>query len=163
MVNNNDEAFMQLALQQAEYALDINEVPVGAVIVKNGEVISTGYNQRETNKNALHHAEMIAINKACEKLGGWRLFECEMYVNLEPCPMCAGAIIQSRIKRVVIGASDTKTGCAGSVVDLFSLSFPHKVQVEKGVLQQQAIQLLDRFFVNLRKISKDRPKWKKTE
>ena len=117
-----DEKFMKEALKQAKKAASIGETPIGAVIVRDGEIIARGYNKRETKKNALLHAEIIAINKACKKLGGWRLPRCEMYVTLEPCPMCAGAIINSRIENLYFGAYDKKSGCAGSVINLFVLS-----------------------------------------
>ncbi|MEG2054189.1 MAG: nucleoside deaminase, partial [Oscillospiraceae bacterium] len=137
---------MKIALEQAKFALALNEVPVGAVIVKNGEVIATGYNRRETDKNALLHAEMVAINAACAVLGGWRLWECEMYVTLEPCPMCAGAIINSRIRRVVYGACDQKEGCCESVVDLFALPFNHTPIIVKGVCEDESNKMLKEFF-----------------
>ena len=114
-----DEQLMQAALEEARAAAALGEVPVGAVVAKDGEIIAAAHNTRETEKNALHHAELLAIDAACKKLGGWRLWECELFVTLEPCPMCAGAIINSRIRRVVYGAADTKAGCCGSLTDLF--------------------------------------------
>ena len=125
-----DSELMGLALEEARKAAALGEVPVGAVVARNGEVVAAAHNTRETEKNALHHAELLAIDAACKKLGGWRLWECELFVTLEPCPMCAGAIINSRIRRVVYGAADTKAGCCGSVTDLFAMPFNHHPVVE---------------------------------
>ncbi len=127
-----DSELMGLALEEARKAAALGEVPVGAVVARNGEVVAAAHNTRETEKNALHHAELLAIDAACKKLGGWRLWECELFVTLEPCPMCAGAIINSRIRRVVYGAADTKAGCCGSVTDLFAMPFNHHPVVEQG-------------------------------
>lgn len=143
--------FMKMALKEAKKAYAEGEVPVGAVIVRNGEIIARGRNKREKNKNALAHAEIMAIDKACKKLGGWRLFECEMFVTLEPCPMCAGAIINSRLKKVTIGALDEKSGAVSSVVSLFELPFNHKPETEIGLLQEECKELLSSFFKELRK------------
>lgn len=143
---------MRQALALAQEAADGLETPVGAVIVRNGEVIATGKNRRETGKNALYHAEIEAIDNACKKLGGWRLPGCTLYVTLEPCPMCTGAIINARIERVVYGASDAKAGSMGSVIDLTQLPYNHKPAVERGVLQEECAALLSSFFKNLRKI-----------
>lgn len=151
MVTQKDYEFMRMALEQAKIAGEMGEVPIGAVVVKDGEVISTGYNLREINKNSLCHAELIAIDKACEKLGGWRLHECELYVTLEPCPMCAGAIINSRIRRVVFGAFDPKAGSCGSLINLFACDFNHRPALKAGVLQQECADLLQSFFKKLRK------------
>ncbi|MEG2404607.1 MAG: nucleoside deaminase, partial [Oscillospiraceae bacterium] len=118
-----DTDYMRLAINEAQKAAEIGEVPIGAVIVRNGEVISAAHNTRECEKNATHHAELLAIDAACKALGGWRLMDCELYVTLEPCPMCAGAIINSRIKRVIYGAKDAKAGCCGSVANLFAMPF----------------------------------------
>ena len=148
----NDILFMRQALALAQEAADELETPVGAVIVRNGEVIATGKNRRETGKNALYHAEIEAIDNACKKLGGWRLPGCTLYVTLEPCPMCTGAIINARIERVVYGASDAKAGSMGSVIDLTQLPYNHKPAVERGVLQEECAALLSSFFKNLRKI-----------
>lgn len=148
-MDKND--FMMLALEQAKKAYDDGEVPVGAVIVRNGEVISTGRNRREKEKNALCHAEIEAINGACNKLGGWRLWECEMYVTLEPCPMCAGAIINSRLIKVTYGAKDNKNGAVNSVTELFSLPFTHKPEYEGGVMEKECSEILSDFFLKLRK------------
>ena len=147
-----DFDFKNLAIEQAKLSADELEVPVGAVIVRNGEVVSVGRNRRENGKNALAHAEIEAIDLACKKLGGWRLWECEMYVTLEPCPMCTGAIINSRIRRLVFGASDYKAGSCGSVVNLFDLPYNHKPEVLSGFMQEECSAILTDFFANLRKI-----------
>ena len=146
-----DKEFMTIAIEQAKLAADEFEVPVGAVIVRNGEVVSVGRNRRENGKNALAHAEIEAIDLACKKLGGWRLWECEMYVTLEPCPMCTGAIINSRLRRVVYGASDYKAGSCGSVVNLFALPYNHKPELVSGFMADECAALLSEFFANLRK------------
>lgn len=143
---------MKEALRQAKKAAEIDETPIGAVIVQDGKIIARGYNKRETKKNALLHAETIAIDKACRKLGGWRLPRCDMYVTLEPCPMCAGAIINSRIENVFFGAYDKKSGCAGSAVNLFEKGlFNHNVNVTGGILETECAEILSSFFKNLRK------------
>lgn len=143
---------MREALKQAKKAASIGETPIGAVIVRDGEIIARGYNKRETKKNALLHAEVIAINKACKKLGGWRLPRCDMYVTLEPCPMCAGAIINARIENVYFGAYDAKSGCAGSKTDLFKAGlFNHDVNVTGGVMETECASVLTEFFRELRK------------
>lgn len=161
-----DYELMGLALEQAKKAAALGEVPVGAVIAKDGEPIAFGYNTRETEKNATHHAELIAIDKACKALGGWRLWQCELFVTLEPCPMCSGAIINSRLKRVVYGAADTKAGCCGSITNLFAMPFNHKPIIESGLREQEAAQLLSEFFQQLREKRKHSPKgeqpWKKS-
>ena len=146
-----DREFMNLAIEQAKISASELEVPVGAVIVRNGEVVSVGRNRREIGKNALAHAEIEAIDLACKKLGGWRLWECEMYVTLEPCPMCTGAIINSRIRRLVFGASDYKAGSCGSVVNLFDLPYNHKPEVVEGFMQEECSAMLTEFFADLRK------------
>jgi len=146
----NHEDFMKKALILAEEAEKEGEVPVGAVVVCDGEIVGTGRNRRETEKNALCHAEIEAINNACKNLGGWRLFKCDLYVTLEPCPMCAGAIINSRIKNVYFGANDYKNGACGSIVNLFNLDFNHKPNFEKGILENECSEILTRFFKNLR-------------
>ena len=148
-----NEKFMRRALILAKKSALEGEVPVGSVIVKDGKVIATGRNKRENKKNALHHAEIEAINKACRKIGEWRLLDCDMYVTLEPCPMCAGAIINSRIRRVYYGAKDPKTGACESVVDLFDLGFNHKPEVISGVLEEECSAILKTFFKKLRKRS----------
>ncbi len=144
------KTMMSLAVNQANIALSENEVPIGAVISRGSEVISVGHNQREGAKNALLHAEIEAINEACHALGGWRLEGCELFVTLEPCPMCAGAIINSRIATVIYGASDPKAGACGSVIDLFGFPFNHKPAVVKGVLEEDCARLLKNFFAGLR-------------
>ena len=146
-----DRDYMNLAIEQAKISASELEVPVGAVIVRNGEVVSVGRNRREIGKNALAHAEIEAIDLACKKLGGWRLWECEMFVTLEPCPMCTGAIINSRIRRLVFGASDYKAGSCGSVVNLFDLPYNHKPDVVEGFMQEECSAMLTEFFADLRK------------
>lgn len=141
---------MQKALQLAKISAAEGEVPVGAVIVKGDEIVGTGRNRREYGKNALYHAEIEAIDSACKTLGGWRLWECDMYVTLEPCPMCAGAIINSRIKTVYYGASDLKAGSFGSVVDFNSLPYNHKPEIVSGVMEDEAKEMLSSFFKALR-------------
>lgn len=145
-----DERFMQEALRLAREAANEGEVPVGAVIVKDGEILSRGRNRRELGKNALCHAELEAIHNACTTLGGWRLWQCELYVTLEPCPMCTGAIINARIPRVIYGARDAKAGSCGSVIDLFSLPYNHKAEVTAGVLEEECAGVLKEFFQKLR-------------
>ena len=156
-----DNQFMDLALELAREAAAEGEVPVGCVIVRKGQVVGRGRNRRETGKTALGHAEIEAIADACKNLGGWRLWECELYVTLEPCPMCAGAIINARIPRVIFGAKDEKCGACGSVCDLFSMNFNHHPQVEAGVREAESQQLLTEFFKALREELKTRPKWQK--
>ncbi len=146
----NDEKFMSHAIRRAKAAEALGEVPIGAVIVKDGNVISTGKNMRESKTNALLHAELTAIDKACKKLGAWRLCGCTLYVTLEPCPMCAGAIINSRIDRVVFGAYDPKAGAFGSVLDINAFPLNHKCQVTGGVLGEKCGKLLSDFFKSLR-------------
>lgn len=146
-----DEIFMQEAIKQATLAKEENEVPIGAVVVCRGEIIAAGYNVRETSQSALSHAELIAIQEANAKLGSWRLEDCSLYVTLEPCPMCAGAIIQSRIKRVVFGAFDPKAGCAGSLMNLLNDDrFNHQVELAGGIMEEECGQLLTNFFRELR-------------
>ena len=161
----DDVALMHLALEEADKAFALGEVPVGAVVARQGEVIAVAHNTRETEKNATHHAELLAIDAACKALGGWRLWECELFVTLEPCPMCAGAIINSRLRRVVYGASDAKAGCCGSVTDLFTLPFNHRPVVERGLLEEQCMQRLQQFFEQLRQKRKEGTwkKWKKPQ
>ena len=151
MAEERDEFFMRRAIALARESAAQGEVPVGAVIVRDGAVLSEGRNRRETGKNALLHAEMEAIGGACETLGGWRLCRCDLYVTLEPCPMCAGAVISARIPRVVFGARDPKAGSCGSVVDLFALPYNHRLQVVPGVLEEECAALLTDFFRKLRK------------
>lgn len=144
---NCELEYMKEAIAEAKIAAEVGEVPVGAVIVRNGEIIARAHNLRETQKNALCHAELIAINEACRKLGGWRLFDCELYVTLEPCPMCAGAIVNSRIKRVVYGAKDSKAGALGSVINFNFYPLNHKPEVCSGVLSDECANLLSDFFI----------------
>lgn len=141
---------MNLALEQAHLAYALGEVPVGAVIVKDNRVIAAAYNLRECQQNALAHAELLAIEKACEVLQTWRLTECDLYVTLEPCPMCSGAIINARIRRVIYGAYDKKAGCCESLTNLFALPFNHRPTVVGGVLELQSRELLKDFFKKLR-------------
>lgn len=148
--------FMKVALEEARKAFDIGEVPVGAVIVKNGEIISRAHNLKETSKNALYHAEILAIEEASEKLDSWRLTDCEMYVTLEPCPMCAGAIINSRIKKLYIGAIDDVMGACGTALNLLeNYKFNHIVQTQKYILKDECENILEEFFINLRKGKKN--------
>lgn len=158
-----DHVFMDAAIELAKEAAAEGEVPVGCVIVRRGEIVGRGRNRRETKKTALGHGEIEAIQDACNRLGGWRLWECTLYVTLEPCPMCAGAIINARIPRVVYGAADTKSGACGSVCDLFSMKFNHHPVVESGIREAECSALLERFFQNLRMELKTRPKWKRPE
>ncbi len=158
-----DSVFMDAAIALAKEAAAEGEVPVGCVIVRGDEIVGRGRNRRETEKNALCHGEIEAINDACRNLGGWRLWECTLYVTLEPCPMCAGAIINARIPRVVYGASDAKCGACGSVCDLFSMKFNHHPKVEKGVREAECAELLQEFFQNLRVELRTRPKWKRPQ
>ena len=157
----DDLKFMDEALALAREAAAKGEVPVGCVIVRGDEIVGRGRNRRERIRNALCHAEIEAINDACTRLGGWRLWECTLYVTLEPCPMCAGAIVNARIPRVVFGASDAKCGACGSVCDMFSMGFNHHPAMEKGVREEEAAALMTEFFQNLRVTLRSRPKWKK--
>ena len=147
-----DEKFMKQALLQAKKAKELGEVPIGFVIVQDGKVIGRGYNRRNTDKSTLSHAEITAIRKASKKLNDWRLEECRLYVTLEPCQMCAGAIVQARVKEVVIGAMNPKAGCAGSILNLFTMKqFNHQVQTTYGVCEAECSQILKQFFAGLRK------------
>ena len=159
----DERYFMEQALLLAKEAGAEGEVPVGCVIVRDGKIVGRGRNRRETHRTALGHAEIEAIGQACETLGGWRLWDCTLYVTLEPCPMCAGAIINARIPRVVFGASDDKCGACGSVCDLFSMDFNHHPTVEKGLMEEEAAGLLTEFFQDLRVQLRSRPKWRKPE
>lgn len=156
-----DELYMRKALELAKAAAAEGEVPVGCVIVCDGKIVGKGRNRREQDKTALAHAEIEAIKEACECLGGWRLWQCTLYVTLEPCPMCAGAIVNARIPRVVYGARDKKCGACGSVCNLFTMDFNHHPTVETGILEEECAALLTDFFQNLRIELKSRPKWKK--
>lgn len=152
--DDRDAYFMEEALQLARKAEALGEVPIGCVITQDGEIVGRGYNCRETGKTALGHAEIMAIEDACRKLGGWRLWQCRLYVTLEPCPMCAGAIINARIPVVVYGARDPKAGSVGSVVDLFSLPYNHRPQVLSGLMEEECTRLLRDFFRGLRERKK---------
>lgn len=154
------EYYMSQALKLAREAADAGEVPVGCVIVRDGAVIGRGRNRREEKQAVCSHAEMEAMAQANAALGSWRLDNCALYVTLEPCPMCAGAIINSRIRRVVYGAADTKAGCCGSVTDLFAMPFNHHPVVEQGLRAEEAQALLQAFFKDLRARLAARPKWK---
>ena len=143
--------FMNYALSLAKKSAEEGEVPVGAIVVCDGEIVGEGRNRREVVKNALHHAEIEAINNACQKLGGWRLWKCDLYVTLEPCPMCAGAIINSRIRNVYFGAKDEKNGAVVSAAQLFDMNFTHKPSYEGGILGEECSKILTKFFKELRK------------
>ena len=150
-----DEKFMKAAITQARKAYAIDEVPIGCVIVQNDKIIARGYNRRNIDKNTLAHAELSAIRKASKKTGDWRLEDCTMYVTLEPCQMCAGAIVQSRMKRVVIGSMNAKAGCAGSVLNLLQMQqFNHQVGITRGVREEECSQMLSQFFRALRERKK---------
>ena len=159
----DDRYFMEQALVLAREAAAEGEVPVGCVIVRGDEIVGRGRNRREADKTALAHAEIEAINEACRSLGGWRLWECTLYVTLEPCPMCAGAIINARIPRVVYGACDSKFGAVRSVCSLFDMRFNHHPTVEAGIMEEEAAALMTEFFRNLRVELRSRPKWKPKE
>lgn len=151
----SDESFMKQAVKQAKKAYDKLETPIGCVIVHEDKIIARGYNKRDMKKNTLAHAEILAINKASKMLGDWRLEDCTMYVTLEPCPMCAGAIVQARIPRVVIGSMNPKAGCAGSVLNLLQQDgLNHQVEITKGVLAEECSGLMTSFFRELRKKKK---------
>ena len=148
---NQDEKYMKAAIRQAKKAYALDEVPIGCVIVQNDKIIARGYNRRNTEGNTLAHAELTAIRKASKKTGDWRLEDCTMYVTLEPCQMCAGAIVQARIKKVYIGCMNPKAGCAGSIMNLFNVdAFNHQVESENGILEEECSMLLKEFFRNLR-------------
>ncbi len=146
-----DEKYMRAALREAKKAYALEEVPIGCVIVRDEKIIARGYNRRNTDKNTLAHAELTAIKKAAKKCGDWRLEDCTMYITLEPCPMCAGAIVQSRMKRVVLAAMNPKAGCAGSVLNLLQMQgFNHQVEIERGILEEECSGMLSNFFKELR-------------
>ena len=151
----SDEYFMKLAIEEAKKAEAINEVPIGAIIVKDNEIVGTGFNRRESSQRSITHAEILAIDEACDRSGSWRLEDTTLYVTLEPCPMCAGAIVQSRVKRVVFGAIDPKAGCAGTLMNLLQEErFNHQAEVVSGVLAEECGQMLTQFFRNLRERKK---------
>lgn len=150
-----EEKYMSEAIKQAMKAYDLGEVPIGCVIVYQNKIIARGYNRRTTDKNTLSHAELNAIRKASKRLGDWRLDGCEMYITLEPCQMCAGAIVQARIKKVYIGCMNPKAGCAGSVLNLLNVSrFNHQVEIETGILEEECSSLIKKFFRELREKNK---------
>ncbi len=155
--------YMKAALKLAQKAADEGEVPVGAVVVCDGKIVGRGRNRRETKKNAVHHAEMEAIQKACKKLGGWRLHKCDLYVTLEPCPMCTGAIINARIKNLYYGAKDEKAGSCGTVINLFDLPYNHKPEVISGIMEKECSDILKRFFKDLRERKKIERKKRRAE
>jgi tRNA(adenine34) deaminase len=148
---SNDEKYMKAAIRQAKKAAQCGDVPIGCVIVKDGKIIARGYNKRNAKKTTLAHAELIAIEKASKKVGDWRLEDCVMYITLEPCQMCAGAIVQARIPKVVVGAMNKKAGCAGSILNLFQVpEFNHQVEFVNGVLEDECSKMLSDFFKDLR-------------
>jgi len=153
--HSKDEYFMKEAIEEAKKAEELNEVPIGAVIVIDGEIVARAHNLRESEQNAVAHAELLAINQACRDLGSWRLENSTLYVTLEPCPMCAGAIILSRVKRVVYGAADPKGGCAGTLMNLLDdARFNHQSEVTPGVLERECGQMLSDFFRKIRERKK---------
>lgn len=153
------EKYMKAAMTQAKKAYALGEVPIGCVIVHEGKIIGRGYNRRNTDKNTLAHAEITAINKASRKIGDWRLEDCTLYVTLEPCQMCSGAIVQARIKRVVVGCMNPKAGCAGSILNLLDMKeFNHQVELTTGVLEEQCSGMMKQFFKELRQKQKDKKK-----
>ncbi len=152
-----DEKFMKEAIRQAKKAEAIGDVPIGCVIVRDGRIIARGYNKRNKNKTVLAHAELLAMSKACRKAGDWRLEDCTMYITLEPCQMCAGAIVQARIPRVVIGSMNPKAGCGGSILNLLQMKeFNHQVEVTRGVLEEECSEMLSAFFRKLRQKKKEK-------
>ena len=154
-INKIHEKYMKAAIKQAKKAYDLGEVPIGCVIVHEGKIIGRGYNRRNTDKNTLAHAEITAINKASKKIGDWRLEECTLYVTLEPCQMCAGAIVQARITEVVMGCMNPKAGCGGSILNILEMpEFNHQVKVVRGVLEESCSQILKDFFTALRERNK---------
>ena len=155
-MTDRDEVYMKKALELAQIAAEQGEVPVGAIVVKKstGEIVGRGFNRREYGRSPLTHAEIVAIDEASKRLSGWRLIDCELFVTLEPCPMCAGAMINSRVERVVFGAYDAKAGSCGSVIDLFELPYNHKPELVGGVLEKQCAGILSDFFKKLRQTKK---------
>lgn len=152
-----DEKYMKAAIREAKKAYKLGEVPIGCVIVYEGKIIGRGYNRRKTDKNTLSHAELSAIKKASKVIGDWRLEGCTMYITLEPCQMCAGAIVQGRVDKVVIGCMSPKSGCAGSIINILQMSeFNHQVEIEKGILEDECSTMLSEFFVELREASKNK-------
>ena len=162
-MTDQDKKYMKEALKQAKKAYALDETPIGCVIVYEGKIISRGYNRRNVDKNTLAHAELAAIKKASRKLGDWRLEGCTIYITLEPCQMCSGAIVQARITRVVIGCMNPKAGCAGSVLNLLQMDgFNHKVEIETGILEEECSQLMSGFFRELRKKKKEQDALRKS-
>lgn len=148
----NNEYFMQLAINQAKNALAINEVPIGCVITYKDDIVGTGFNQRNTARNTLYHAEIIAINEACKNIGDWRLEDCRIFVTIEPCSMCAGAILQARIKTLIFGAKNNKAGSCGSIINILNNdNFNHKTDIISGVMEKECRLLIKNFFKNLRR------------
>ena len=154
-IKAEDEKYMKEAIKQAKKAAKIGDVPIGCVLVKDGEIIARGYNRRNADKTVLSHAEVTSIKRACKKEGDWRLEDCTLYVTLEPCPMCAGAIVQARIPRVVIGCRNPKAGCAGSILNILQIpTFNHQCEITKGVCEEECSEMLTTFFKELRKSKK---------
>lgn len=163
-MTHTDEYYMKQALKQAKRAESLMEVPIGCVIVYEDQIIARGYNRRNTDKNTISHAEMNAIRKASRKLGDWRLEGCTMYITLEPCQMCAGAIIQARVSRVVIGSMNPKAGCGGSILNLLEMAaFNHQAEVTRGILEEECSEMLSSFFRNLRELKKAEKERKKQQ
>lgn len=159
-----DNKYMKEAIRQAEKAYALGEVPIGCVIARDGKIVGRGYNRRNTDKNTLSHAELTAIRRASKKLGDWRLEGCTMYVTLEPCQMCSGALVQSRIDKVVIGCMNPKAGCAGSILNLLNMpEFNHQVEIETGVMEEECREVLRRFFKELRERNRREKEAKKAE
>ena len=154
----DNEFYMRKALELAQKAFEEDEVPIGAVVVRNGEIVGTGYNKRDSKKNAMLHAEAIAIYNACKKLGGWRLWECDLYVTVEPCPMCTGAIINSRIRNLYYGAPNPKAGACGSIINLFDYPFNHKPNITSGLLGEECGKIMTSFFLKVRERRKNEKK-----
>lgn len=164
LIMTEDERYMKEAIKQARKAYALTEVPIGCVIVHDGKVIGRGYNRRNTDKNTLAHAEITAINKASKAIGDWRLEECTLYVTLEPCQMCAGAIVQARIPKVVMASMNPKAGCAGSVLNILEMpQFNHQVEVVRGVLDEECSKMLKEFFAELREHNKKEKEAKKQQ
>ena len=158
-IKAEDEKYMKEAIKQAKKAAKIGDVPIGCVLVKDGEIIARGYNRRNADKTVLSHAEVTSIKRACKKEGDWRLEDCTLYVTLEPCPMCAGAIVQARIPRVVVGCMNPKAGCAGSILNLLQVeAFNHQAELTTGVLEEECSQMMKSFFKELRKKQKMKKK-----
>lgn len=158
---SDNSFYMKKALELAQIAFEEDEVPIGAVVVRNGEIVGIGYNKRDSQKNAMLHAETIAIYNACERLGGWRLWECDLYVTVEPCPMCTGAIINSRIRNLYFGAKNPKAGACGSIINLFDYPFNHKPNITVGLLEDECSKIMTDFFLKVREKRKKEKEAKK--